>query len=72
MAELGLEQPRYTIQTDNGTELAGSQEIRSVADKHGYSVEATAPDASTVKTVWQKDPTALSGKRYAAYCTQVA
>jgi transposase InsO family protein len=47
MAELGLEQPRYTIRTDNGTELAGSQEIRNVANKHGYSVEATAPDASS-------------------------
>jgi hypothetical protein len=47
MVELGLEQPQYTIRTDNGTERAGSQEVRNVANKHGYSIETTAPDSSS-------------------------
>ena len=47
MTELGLEQPRYTIRTDNGTDLAGSQEVLQVAAKHGYTVETTAPDSSS-------------------------
>jgi hypothetical protein len=47
MTELGLEQPRYTIRTDNGTELAGSQDFRNVANKHGYTTETTAPDSSS-------------------------
>jgi hypothetical protein len=47
MLNLGLEQPRYTIHTDNSTELAGSQEVRNIANKHGYSVKTTTPDASS-------------------------
>ena len=47
MIDLGLERPRHTIRTDNGTELAGSQEVLQTAAKHGYMVESTAPDSSS-------------------------
>jgi hypothetical protein len=44
---MGLECPRYYIRTDNGNELAGSEEFCAVADKHHYIVETTAPDSSS-------------------------
>jgi transposase InsO family protein len=47
MTELHLEQHRYTVRTDNGTELAGSQEIHQTINNHGYAMEVTAPDASS-------------------------
>ena len=42
----GLETPRHTIRTDNGGELAGSNEFCQTIANHGYLVEPTAPDAS--------------------------
>jgi hypothetical protein len=42
----GLERPRHTIRTDNGGELAGSQDFCQTVANHGYLVEPTAPDAS--------------------------
>jgi hypothetical protein len=44
---LGLEQPRYTIRTDNGNELAGSENFRSLVQEHRYTLETTAPDTSS-------------------------
>ena len=47
MNKFGLEQPRHTIRTNNGTELASSHEILQTTAKHGYTVESTTPDSST-------------------------
>jgi hypothetical protein len=42
-----LESNHYqTIHTDNGGELAGSEDFRQVVGEHGYILETTAPDAS--------------------------
>lgn len=46
LVSMGLERPRYYIRTDNGTELAGSQEFRQTANNHDFFVETTAPDSS--------------------------
>jgi hypothetical protein len=39
-------QPHHTIRTDNGGELAGSDDFRQITGKHGYILETTAPDTS--------------------------
>jgi hypothetical protein len=38
--------PHYTIRTDNGGELAGSDDFRQTTGQHGYILETTAPDTS--------------------------
>jgi hypothetical protein len=43
---MGLEQPRFYVQTDNGNELAGSEAFQQAVDKHQYNLETTAPDSS--------------------------
>jgi hypothetical protein len=62
MLGLGLEQPPYTICTDNGIELAGSQEVWNTANKHGYSVETTAPDASSQSGISKRPHRTLKEK----------
>jgi hypothetical protein len=42
----GVESLHHTIRTDNGGELAGSEDFRQVVGEHGYILETTAPDAS--------------------------
>lgn len=48
MDPTGLEQPRYTVRTDNGGELAGSTKFGATIARHGYVLETTAPDASSM------------------------
>jgi hypothetical protein len=43
----GVEQLHHTIRTDNGGELAGSDEFRTKVGEHGYILETTAPDTSS-------------------------
>jgi hypothetical protein len=38
--------PHYTIRTDNGGELTGSEDFRQTTGQHGYILETTAPDTS--------------------------
>jgi hypothetical protein len=38
--------PHHTIRTDNGGELAGSEDFRQITGSHGYILETTAPDTS--------------------------
>jgi hypothetical protein len=42
----GLDKPRFTVRTDNGGELAGSNDFCQTIANNGYLVEPTAPDAS--------------------------
>lgn len=44
--ELALDQPTYKVTTDNGTELAGSEDFRRKVAEHGYISQTTAPEAS--------------------------
>lgn len=43
----GLDHPVFTVTTDNGTELSGSEEFRSVVFEQGYLPQTTAPDGSS-------------------------
>jgi hypothetical protein len=44
--DLALDRPIYKVTTDNGTELAGSEEFRSKVAEYGYISQTTAPEAS--------------------------
>jgi hypothetical protein len=43
----GIEKLHHTVRTDNGGELAGSDDFRQIIGHHGYILETTAPDASS-------------------------
>ena len=47
LASEHLDQIQYKIRTDNGTDLATSEEFRKTASKHNYIVEPTAPASSS-------------------------
>ena len=42
------DQPKFAVRTDNGSELAGSELFRSTIHEHGYLVETTGTDASSM------------------------
>ena len=46
MIDLLPDQVNATITTDGGGELLGSFNVRRVANSHGYTMNATAVDAS--------------------------
>jgi hypothetical protein len=46
LLSMGLKRPQYYIHTDNGNELAGSQDFCQLASDHEFIVETTAPDSS--------------------------
>ena len=42
-----LDQIQYKVRTDNGTDLAASEEFCKIVDKHNYIVESTALASSS-------------------------
>jgi hypothetical protein len=47
LLSMGLECPRYYIRTDNGNQLAGSQDCRQLASDHEFIVETTTLNSSS-------------------------
>jgi hypothetical protein len=43
----GVEQLHHTIRTDNGGELAGSDEFQTKVGEHVYILKTSAPDTSS-------------------------
>jgi hypothetical protein len=62
LLSMGLERPRYYIRTDNGNELAGSQEFRQTAMNHDFLVETTAPDSSSENGLGERPHRTLKEK----------
>ena len=46
--------PTYAIRSDNGKELAGSHAFNALVNQHGYLVEPTGPDSSSMNGLAEK------------------
>jgi hypothetical protein len=62
LLSVGLERPRYNIRTDNGNELAGSQDFCQLASDHEFIVETTAPGSSSKSGLGERPHRTLKEK----------